>query len=249
MKKHTAAAAAVGVAGLLVASAGTAVAGHSRFGDGPFGPHEAGVHFVADAGITAGCNADGTRYCPSDNVTRAQMGTFMHRLSGNGSVPPSVNARTLDGVAVQDILGNGSAPPTVNAAALDGLTAEDLVELLTDQYYEIEEPYVEGVGGAFCDEGDTALSGSFNQLGDIWLVKTSNYFHAEDTRQDGWLFAFQDGSGNFIGEGQVSVTCQVSLANRARMSAQSTDGTEEPRSPAQLRKMLEAVPSTAKPRG
>lgn len=59
--------------------------------------HAPGIEWVADAGVTAGCG-DGTNYCPDDNVTRAQMGTFMCRLSGNCGVDPSVNATQLDGL-------------------------------------------------------------------------------------------------------------------------------------------------------
>ena len=34
---------------------------------------------IAQAGITAGCNTDGTRYCPDQPVTRAQMAAFLVR--------------------------------------------------------------------------------------------------------------------------------------------------------------------------
>jgi hypothetical protein len=64
--------------------------------------HAAGIHYIADAGITAGCTP--TEYCPADSLTRAQMGTFLHRASGNSATtPPSVNAATLSADAVQTV--------------------------------------------------------------------------------------------------------------------------------------------------
>jgi len=34
---------------------------------------------LATAGITRGCNADGTEFCPDDSVTRGQMAAFLVR--------------------------------------------------------------------------------------------------------------------------------------------------------------------------
>lgn len=82
-------------AALAVLVPATAFAGHNEFRDGPFGAHDSGVHWLVDAGVTSGCDAG--HYCPSDPVTRAQMATFMHRLSGNSETPPSVNAGTVSG--------------------------------------------------------------------------------------------------------------------------------------------------------
>ena len=77
-----------------------------RFGDVAAGhPHEDGIGFVVDAGVTAGCG-DGSDYCPSDEVTRDQMATFLHRLSGNApNVTPSVDAATVQGLGPDDLAG------------------------------------------------------------------------------------------------------------------------------------------------
>jgi hypothetical protein len=40
---------------------------------------ESDIAAVAEAGITQGCNADGTRYCPADSVTRGEMAAFLVR--------------------------------------------------------------------------------------------------------------------------------------------------------------------------
>ena len=64
--------------------------------------HIDGITFMKDSGVSVGCG--GNDYCPSDNVTRAQMGTFMYRMSGNDpATSPSVNAGTVDGLDSTDL--------------------------------------------------------------------------------------------------------------------------------------------------
>jgi hypothetical protein len=41
--------------------------------------HEPNIEAIAIAGITAGCNEEGTAYCPEEQVNRAQMATFLTR--------------------------------------------------------------------------------------------------------------------------------------------------------------------------
>ena len=41
--------------------------------------HETNINALRRAGITQGCNSEGTRYCPDQPVTRAQMATFLAR--------------------------------------------------------------------------------------------------------------------------------------------------------------------------
>ena len=51
----------------------------------------ADIEWLADAGITKGCNPPAnTRFCPDNYVTRGQMAAFMHRLAGGDN-------RTVDG--------------------------------------------------------------------------------------------------------------------------------------------------------
>ena len=65
--------------------------------------HIEGITFMHDSGVTQGCG-DGTVYCPNDPVTRAQMGTFMYRLSGNDpAIQPSVNAHQLGGLTIGEL--------------------------------------------------------------------------------------------------------------------------------------------------
>ena len=43
------------------------------------GIHEPNVNALYDAGITKGCNAEGTNFCPAAPVTRAEMAAFLYR--------------------------------------------------------------------------------------------------------------------------------------------------------------------------
>jgi hypothetical protein len=93
------------VAGLVTVLTGVAALAVS-FGDVPANhPHAAGIEFMRESGVTIGCG-DGTNYCPADAVNRGQMGTFMHRLSGNApGTAPSVDAATVMGLGPDDLRG------------------------------------------------------------------------------------------------------------------------------------------------
>lgn len=56
-----------------------------RFDDDRGSPHEDNINRVAAAGITTGCNAAGTLYCPNAGVRRDQMASFLGRAKG---LPP-----------------------------------------------------------------------------------------------------------------------------------------------------------------
>lgn len=46
---------------------------NNTFVDDNGSPYEAAIASIASGGITAGCSSDGTRFCPNELVTRAQM--------------------------------------------------------------------------------------------------------------------------------------------------------------------------------
>lgn len=208
---------AIAVGAMAVLSAGTAVAGHARFTDGPFGNHAAGVHFVGDAGITAGCTP--TTYCPTQSVSRAQMATFLHRLSGNA---PGV-------------------PPSVNAGALDGATVDDL----TYWTYPVTEEFTEGIGFAACPPGEQAISGMFSLDGDSVVVNVASFpVYDWESQQEGWLVAFADpGTRTLAGSGEAGVQCLTTAAGFSAAAAPAGEISRE-----RLRELYEAGPS-ARPRG
>lgn len=57
------------------------------------------INILADAGVTQGCEVD--RYCPGQDVTRAQMAAFLTRLGALGDgMEPVVDAATVQGLQV-----------------------------------------------------------------------------------------------------------------------------------------------------
>ena len=61
----------------------------NAFTDDDGNPHERNINILAHNGLTTGCNAAHTRYCPDEPVERDQMATFLVRayeLSGGGSI-------------------------------------------------------------------------------------------------------------------------------------------------------------------
>ena len=99
---------------LSVAVPATALATHTFADVSDENVHAPGIEWVAESGVTAGCG-DGTTYCPEDPVTRAQMATFMHRLSGNADgVEPSV-----------------AAASSRSADSLNGMNQEELFDLVS----------------------------------------------------------------------------------------------------------------------
>jgi hypothetical protein len=85
-------------------------------GDPPFtdvvGTHAGAIARVAEAGITRGCDASGTRYCPDNPVARDQMASFLGRglgLSPRTAPPRALNEgigvamRWMDAIATLDL--------------------------------------------------------------------------------------------------------------------------------------------------
>ena len=66
------------MASLLARTLGLPPPGSNRFED-VSGTHSDNINAIAEQGITLGCDATGGRFCPDDEVTRAQMATFIDR--------------------------------------------------------------------------------------------------------------------------------------------------------------------------
>ncbi|MFP3881786.1 MAG: VanW family protein [Actinomycetota bacterium] len=59
------------------------------FGDDDGNVHESDINKIAAAGITVGCNPpENTQFCPRQQVTRAQMATFLLRALGLDPIEP-----------------------------------------------------------------------------------------------------------------------------------------------------------------
>lgn len=67
-------------------------------------PHGAFIERFAELGVTYGCDTDPLRYCPDDNVTRAQMASFLVRAFDlTGGEPAGFVDVTAGGVHSADI--------------------------------------------------------------------------------------------------------------------------------------------------
>lgn len=86
----------ISVVALLLIVPGVALGTHVFDDVGDSDTHAGSIEWLAGTGVTAGCTT--TDYCPDDPVTRAQMATFMYRLSGNAAgIDSPVDASSLGG--------------------------------------------------------------------------------------------------------------------------------------------------------
>lgn len=75
-------------------------------------PFNADIEWLADVGVTKGCNPPAnTRFCPDDTVTRGQMAAFLHRALGDiisvpEPPPPPPDPPTAWGVETSDYAGS-----------------------------------------------------------------------------------------------------------------------------------------------
>jgi hypothetical protein len=103
----------VGIILALLAVPAIVLASH-QFSDVPnSSPYHAQIGALVDAGITAGCTA--TTYCPTANVTRAQMAAFLNRglpytVGDYGSGPASIFA--------EDFVATVTVPPRAQAGGV-----------------------------------------------------------------------------------------------------------------------------------
>jgi hypothetical protein len=149
--------------GSTVATAGASTTsdGYTPFRDAPFGVHEPGIDWLAGSGVTAGCTT--STYCPGDPVTRAQMATFLHRLSGNADgTAPSVDAATVGGRTAGQL------------AVINGFVEVTERQRRVDAVVDVEAPCPDGTrvlgGGGTIDGLYAQVSASPTAGGRGWAV-------------------------------------------------------------------------------
>src|SRR3712207_460190 len=81
---------------LLVALAPLSGLAVTPFTDLTGGVHDPNIDAIYNAGVTTGC-VPNQAYCPTANVTREEMASFLARLGGLGTNPPVTNAAKLGG--------------------------------------------------------------------------------------------------------------------------------------------------------
>lgn len=100
------------MATFLVRALGLPSTSADYFDDDGESVHEADINALRSAGITSGCSADGTRYCPEQSVSRGQMAAFLRR--GFGIAPTTVDYFTDDNASIFE--------NDINAIAEAGIT-------------------------------------------------------------------------------------------------------------------------------
>jgi hypothetical protein len=212
------------LAAVVVVAASVGALAANRFGDVSSGhTHAAGIGWVADAGITLGCG-DGSDYCPNDEVSRDQMATFMHRLSGNApGTAPSVNAATVQGKTARDLQGQrGPAGPK-------GEPGEDGTIGLEYGYAEVEvEDDLVAVFAA-CPAGKEPIGGGGGVDTPGWFLFLDAPWYDEQEDVAGWLIAAEHVDGEIQEVGAFAVAaCALPDPDAAEgFEAQSSSGESE----------------------
>ena len=126
------------------------------------GVHADSVNRVAQAGITLGCDASGTRFCPSEVVDRAQMASFIGRGLGlEANVPPPrPDVPRLTGLV---------EPATSSAVALLDFSERNVGGFVyLDLTFPIEEVSVTSEGTVLFIPGSHSLGEPFCQGQPEW---------------------------------------------------------------------------------
>lgn len=194
-RRVTATAAMVVVAMLM----GTTLVSAGHFDDvNPNSVHAPGIEYVADASITEGCRPG--EFCPRDNLTRDQMATFIHRLSGNASgIDPSVNAHRLEGFSAAELMAAGGEQGPQGEPGPQGPKGDpgepgsagglETVELVSESN-QVQNAVVNQASVA-CPDGTmvTGGGGTFSS-GDEWVLRSSTPF------AEGWTVSYITLDGN-----------------------------------------------------
>lgn len=116
----------LGLVALLLLLTPLSLLAAAPFNDLTGGVHDANIGLIYDAGITKGC-VPNVSYCPTANVTREEMASFLARTAGLGSNPPVVNAKTAQTATNATTAGHASSADTAttatNATQLNGQAA------------------------------------------------------------------------------------------------------------------------------
>ncbi len=122
------------MASFLVRAIGLPASGTDYFDDDGGSVHQGDINAVAEAGIALGCAT--RRFCPTTNVTREQMASFLARALGLGWVPPDHFDDDDGSIHEVDINALASAGITTGCGAwrrfcpLDLVTREEMAGFL-----------------------------------------------------------------------------------------------------------------------
>jgi len=100
---------------VLLALVPVSIRAANPFNDLTGSVHDPNIDAIYNAGITTGC-VPNVSYCPTANVTRQEMASFLARAAGLGTNPPVANAKTAQ-TAISATTVGGYAPNALIRAA------------------------------------------------------------------------------------------------------------------------------------
>lgn len=129
------------------------IAAGGAFTDDDTSVFEANIEWLAESGVTKGCNPpENTRFCPDDNVTRGQMAAFMQRFAQylgaeDGTPAQADNASTADNADNADTLGGYDSAAFVSSGVVNRYAEATVADGLS------------GSAQVSCLEGEVMLGG------------------------------------------------------------------------------------------
>jgi len=171
------------------------------------GTHLANVKAIAAAGITLGCNADGTLFCPELEVIRGQMASFLARGLGLDPVdlPTPIHLIGLNGMC------DGATPLCATTASIG---SDDRYYILEGWFYSL--PYAGDDASTFLAE-DTLVIVTIDgeDVGQLPRLPTTDLFGTMVRLQGIILDDLEPGShlvlATWIWGGQPQYTAEVTI--------------------------------------
>jgi hypothetical protein len=153
--------------------------GRGRFVDDDSSIFEADIEWMADQGITKGCNPPlNDRFCPDDTVTRGQMAAFLVRgldLTDRLDNPfrdddGSIFEADIERLAAAGITRGCNPPVNDRFCPDDPVTRGEMAALLVRALDYTDD----GGGDLFDDDDDSIFEGDIDRLGTAGVTKGCN---------------------------------------------------------------------------
>ncbi len=137
------------------------------------------IEWMANEGITRGCNGEGTLFCPTDNVTREQMAAFLVRAlnltdDGGGNTFTDDNNSIFENdiakLAAAGITKGCNPPDNTNFCPTDNVTREQMAAFLVRAL----NLTADGGGNTFSDDNDSIFENDIAKLAAAEITKGCN---------------------------------------------------------------------------
>lgn len=157
----------------------TSVLSPSPFIDIDTSVHRDDILYIADLGVTKGCNPpDNTLYCPTDPVTRQQMASFLVRALGLPAATEdhfdddddSVHQADINALAEAGITRGCNPPDNTLFCPERPVTRGEMAAFLVRAYGYVDD----GGGDHFTDDDGSVFQGDIDRLATAGVTKGCN---------------------------------------------------------------------------